>query len=468
MLIVFDLNWLAPKRSQVKISAGGADNNNMRIPVVNPKYEAVSRFVGSLPSKLRRELVASQPRKTALAIFDQAIVSGVNFLTAIAVGRICGVSEFGVYSLAFTILILLATAQEALVLSPYTVYCGRLNDRRQIDYAGSALVQYAAVVLIATCVLLIIAGCLAVSELTTASTIALILAVIVPFTLLREFARRWSFAHLRIGEAVILDATMAGIQLIGLAVLVITQQLTAVSALVLIGIAGAVSGGAWFCVRRKRFRLRRKRLRLDALKNLRLGRWMLASRMTSVVHGNCVHWLLAWLIGVAATGGFAACYTIMAAFNPILMGIGSLLAPQTAQAFADGGRPQLRHVVWRATVLVTAGTAVFTGILTIFGGKILVLVFGPEFSELGPTLAVLAFALLASIVGMGPDNGLRAIERPDVNFVASLIGLGVSVIAAGVMIPWWGILGGAGGLLIGTFIAAGVRCFVFARIVQDS
>jgi len=55
-----------------------------------------------------------------LSIFDQCIVSGLNFLTTV-VGRWCGLSELGYYSLAFTVVVVLMALQEPLLVAPLTL-----------------------------------------------------------------------------------------------------------------------------------------------------------------------------------------------------------------------------------------------------------------------------------------------------------------------------------------------------------
>src|SRR2546429_36531 len=41
----------------------------------------------------------------ALALIDQAVVSGTSFLTTILIGRWCGASELGIYALGFSLLV---------------------------------------------------------------------------------------------------------------------------------------------------------------------------------------------------------------------------------------------------------------------------------------------------------------------------------------------------------------------------
>src|SRR5947209_1727352 len=59
--------------------------------------------------------------KGALAMLDQAAVSGTSFLTTVLIGRWCGAGELGAYSLGFSLLVAWAGAQESLIALPYTL-----------------------------------------------------------------------------------------------------------------------------------------------------------------------------------------------------------------------------------------------------------------------------------------------------------------------------------------------------------
>ena len=144
-----------------------------------------------------------------------------------------------------------------------------------------------------------------------------------------------------------------------------------------------------------------------------------------------------------------------------------MLAPRTALAFSRGGIAELRQVVWQATLLVTAVTAVFSAILAAVGNTLLVVIFDAEYAPFGSVITVLAIALLINIIGMAADNGLRAVERPNVNFAASLAGLVVTGFTAIVLIHAWGALGGAVGLLFGSLTTSGIRCILFSLFARN-
>src|SRR5262245_20727373 len=78
----------------------------------------------------------------ALALIDQALVSGSRFATTLVVGRFCGPAELGEYSLAFSLHVLAGCVQEALLTTPYAVVSKRLRPRSRATYAGAIARMY--------------------------------------------------------------------------------------------------------------------------------------------------------------------------------------------------------------------------------------------------------------------------------------------------------------------------------------
>ena len=75
-----------------------------------------------------------------------------------------------------------------------------------------------------------------------------------PLLLLREFVRQFSFAHLHVWTAVMIDVVVAVLQLGSLLLLGYFGMLSAVTVYAAIGGACAVAIGAWFLAKRQPMR----------------------------------------------------------------------------------------------------------------------------------------------------------------------------------------------------------------------
>jgi O-antigen/teichoic acid export membrane protein len=302
----------------------------------------------------------------------------------------------------------------------------------------------------------------------TLAAATLVLAAVVPFASLREFGRRFAFAHLSVLRSLALDLATSALQLSGLAWLGWTGRLSAVTACAAIGVAYAVPSVVWLCLSRDSFASRQGKLHKTMRRSWLFGKWLLATRIAESLHAQAVYWLLALAIGTAATGAFAACISIVSFANPIIMGFFNILLPQASLAFAKGGASRLQREAVRDALLLGAAMAFFC-LLVAFGGEraMHLLFHGPDYEGQGHTLVVLALALLASALGMPAANALATIERSDGIFWASLIAMIVTAVLAWFLMLNWGLVGAAYGLLAGNAAGTFMRWAAFLYLVQQ-
>jgi len=149
----------------------------------------------------------------ALALADQAVVSGTSFLTTVLVGRWVEPSALGAYSIAISLLFSLWCVQESLISFPYTVQRHHAHGM-PAEYAGSSLAHNCQLSVLAAVALAIGAVALSAGHAVPDLVAAIwVLAGVVPFVLLREFARRFAFAHMRLGQALRLDLAVSAMQI---------------------------------------------------------------------------------------------------------------------------------------------------------------------------------------------------------------------------------------------------------------
>ncbi|NNJ24990.1 lipopolysaccharide biosynthesis protein [Alienimonas chondri] len=428
-------------------------------PATDPSPPAAG-VRGAVRSAWRRS--ASDP---VLAVLDQGLVSGTRFVTTVAVGRAAGEEELGLYSLAMAGLILAGVAQEAVVTKPYTVLREGEVDS---DYAGSALLHHAALGGGLAVALLAAAGIAAAAGAGTAAIVLAVTAAAVPLSLLWEFARRMSFAHLRLRSALAVDGGLAALQLGALAGLWATGRLTALTALAATAAAGLIAGSIWLARSRTVFRLGTGRVGADWRRSWQFGRWVLAAQLCGQVNGSAPQWVLAAAVGIAATGRFAAAQNVVLLCNPLILAVASLLVAQTAAARRTGGPTAVRRVAVRAAVALTAFAGLFWLGLLVAAGPLLGLLYGTEFASAAPVILLLGLAPLAWSVSTAFEAGLSAIDRPEVGFRAMLAGLLTTVAAAVPLSAIYAAPGAGAAVLLGSAVAAVALAVPFLRLTSAS
>jgi O-antigen/teichoic acid export membrane protein len=421
------------------------------------------------PARRRRSFFGFTARKGSTALLDQAVVSGTSFLTRVLVGRICGPHELGLYSLGFSVVIIGYAVLGSLVFTPYMVYTNRTRGRRRRIYAGAALAQTVLLALIAVPgVLLLALGLRYGNEESGLHAVLWGLTTALPFILVREFTRRFSFAHFRTVQILLLDVGVATLTLAGLLALGLVGLLSGQTAFLVIGLSCSFAVVVYLAYYRRDFRLRPASWPVAFAKNWRFGRWVLGSELVSQLNSSTfLLWLLLFTLGEAASGVFAACASITLFVNPVLLSVSHILTPRVARAFAEGGHRELRHVVARAAALLGVTTGLFCTLVLLFGGAVVKLLYGPQYAGHDMTIFVLALDVLVVAIGMAVGCGIYALDRPDLSFRAKIAAVCATFATAAVLVYPLGLLGLAMSLLVGSLCDLTVRIYCFRSLTLE-
>ena len=393
-----------------------------------------------------------------LALADQAVVSAASFLTTVMIGRFTDPGQLGAYAIAISVLASAYTIQGQLISLPYSIQRHRPLGT-PAEHAGSSLALSGLLAALATALLAVTAMSLfaggASSELIA---ITWALAAVMPFALFRDFFRRYAFTHLQMAHALILDVAVAVIQLAMLAWLGWSGKMSAVTASVALGASCGLAAAGWLYLARADFALRVNQVRATMNQSWNLGRWLVVNQVMVQVQRYITYWLSIVIAGAAVTGVYTACMSIVAFSNPLFFGLNNVLTQHSILAWKEGGGAGLRRRALKDFLLLSAILAPFC-VLALFAGEYVMkfLFHGEEYEGHGGTIAILAFATLASAVGSPASNALASMERPRAIFAINAIGTVVTVGLIWWMMVQWGLQGAALGWLFGnTAVSVGL------------
>jgi O-antigen/teichoic acid export membrane protein len=432
-------------------------------------------FNPSIPRETASWLTAGLQRARRLAasaqllgVLDQIVVSGASFAATLLLGR-TNSAALGEYSLAISVVAMMLAAQNALVLLPFAI---RVNggDVDARAHAGDALALSAVWSLLAAVLCLAVAGSAAVLHASgPVAAIALTLGLILPFVALREFARRFALARLRMDAVLMLDIGAALIQIGGLAALEGLHALSGMTAAATLGLSCAVSAIAAAFVARNDFIVSVRHVWQAAERSWTLGKWLLLGQLASQVQSYGAYWLSSIIAGAAVTGVYAACMSIIGFANPVVFGVGNVLTPKLAQAWRHGAGPGIRREARKNAFLLGALVAAFCLVVAVVGEDVMeMLLPGHEYQDHGAVLIVLAFALLAMALGMPASNALASMERPRAIVVVGSLSAAVTVVLVTLLMTEWGLIGAAYGYLAGNAIGTAGRWFAFLIISRSA
>lgn len=407
-------------------------------------------------------------RKSIITLADQTVASATNFLTGVIIGRACAKEEFGLYMLGFSIVLFVVNLQTFLISTPYMIYSPRLKGSAHVRYTGSTLIHqfgmsFMAVVALALGGVVLSLG-IGPQSLTP---VVWVLVVVITFILLREYARQVCFANLRFKTVLILDSCVAVVQVGSLLLLSYLGLLSASMAYWVVGLACGLAGTGWLIRMRNTFTLQLTRAISDFGRNWSFGKWVFASGLLWALSMNLYPWILTAFHGTASTGVLAACFGVAAIGNPILLGVQNFLGPKIAHVYAEGGAIILRRFVFKASAVFSLIIAPFCVALLLFGGSLVLILYGDKYAGNGLVVSILALNLLISAMRFPFSRALFAMERADVDFYVNFIALFVLFTLGLWLVKAFGPLGVACSLLAGNTALLGVKCVIFYILIHS-
>ncbi len=437
----------------------------------------IPRGVRERLASLREQVTGPTSRRSIPALFDQGVVSGTSFLSSVLIGRLAGDEALGIYALGLSVTLLVSAVQESLVTVPYTFFSRGETEAEQAEFAGGTFLHNLWLGFGSAVAVVALGAVLTAFDVPGWLPPALwALGFTIPLYLVRDYVRRFSFAHYESARAAVMDAAASALMLGSLAWLGWTGRLTGVVAILVLGVAHGVPAGIWFLRNRERFALARSRPGKLFARHWRFSRLDVSAQVVGIVQGYVVHWLLALLRVPGATGVLSACMTVSTLSNPLILGVNNVFMPRVADARDEGGAEEVWRVVRKTTLLYLAVMVPITAFLMVFGGRLVEWIYGPQYAGQGHAVAVLALGVLVWASQMAVGNGLRALNRPEVYVVSGAVGLFVvsgaigafvTVAAGAPLSVQYGVLGAAYAILAGTFAEGVVQWVGFVRLVRS-
>jgi O-antigen/teichoic acid export membrane protein len=286
----------------------------------------------------------------------------------------------------------------------------------------------------------------------------LVLAGIVPFVMMREFARRYAFAHLRTLQALYLDISVAMLTVLGLGLLGWTAKMSTTSAFAVIGISCGFAALTWRYILRQEFTPVLGQYGEKLTTTWNLGKWFLAGQLAIQAQGYVVYWLSLAVAGTSVTGIYAACMSIVALANPVLYGFFNLLLPKFVGVLkAEGGRGLFRQALLDALVLFVL-MLIFCTIIGFFGEIIMGLLYpNGEYAANSNILSILALASMAAAIGVPASLALASAERGRIVAIVTFGTVVLNVVLVWVLMAKYGLWGAALGTLLAESIGSAGR-----------
>jgi O-antigen/teichoic acid export membrane protein len=377
--------------------------------------------------------------KGGLAVLDQGLISGSNFVISVLLARWLVPEQYGAYAVALGINVLLFTVYQSLLLEPMSVFGGSSYRECLRGYLGSLFWIHAAA---SVCIFVAFGASALVAKLLAPASVlpGALLGVTIasPFILFFGLARRsvyLQFSPLRstIGSFVYslsLLAALYGLFRGGL--------LSPMTAFLLMGLASAATSFyLWTHLRRtlSSHSIVPPGVRESWGRHWRYGRWALAGSFVGWIPAYIYYPLLSSFGGMAHSGQLRALMNLTLPIEQMKGALGLLLIPYAARVQHMKGRSSAQKLSIKLTLLVLGGAVAYWAAILPLQGPLFHLLYSGRYSEVVHLLPVVAIGSVVWTAAYGPAIVLRGMNSPQSYFLAWALATGVSLIV-GIPATW--------------------------------
>jgi O-antigen/teichoic acid export membrane protein len=407
-------------------------------------------------------------RKGSLAMLDQGLISGSNFLVTVLLARWLAPEQYGAYALAFSIFLLLVRVHDSLVSEPMTVFGPSSYADHRREYLGAVL-KIEAVLGLALAAVLGLSAAVA-HYLAAPAGLASALAglsISTPCVLLLWVARYAFYVEQSPGSAASGAALYTVLVVSGTFVVFRHGWLSPFTAFMVTALGALVSSiSMWI-----RLRPVLKRGSSPTPSNVwslhwHYGRWVLGTSAVKWVPGNVSYVLTGSLLGMADVGALRALLNLSLPLLQAANSLSNLFQPYLARIHGKQGRAAIMGPVNLVTLLYLVGGVAYWALFTAFKVPILRFLYGGKFMEHASLVPWVTLGAVCMVGSYGGAIGLRAIQSPASVFLAYATA-GVVSIGLGLVATWaFGLSGAIGGYVLSGMTVLSVTTYLFRRNVN--
>lgn len=416
---------------------------------------SLGRILSFDPGRIRQKLIP-WAMKGGLALLDQGVFTGSNFVMSILLARWLSPEQYGKYAVAFAVLLFLLNFHQGLMLEPMLVFGGSVYRNRLRGYVKTLLLLHVGISLAMVFGLLVAAEII--SRLGPASSLpgALVaVAFAAPSVLLLWLVKRTFYLKLSPAPSAAAAILYCILILGGLDFLYHQNRISTLSAFFLMGLGSFCTSILLLAYLASQLAPSQDAPSLADTwrRHWRYGRWALGANAMMWVPINLFYPLLSRFSGLAAAGELRALMNFAAPMLQACAVLHTLMLPYAARLLQVRGTAGVSVVLRRMTLLCVAGAIPYWVVLLLFQGPAFRVLYSGRYTEVAYLLPVVALASVAGSAFFGPSIVLRSLESPGLILAAVTVS---SCVAVAIGIPLtrvWGLRGAVWSIVLSEALA---------------
>ncbi len=399
---------------------------------------------------------------TIIALTDQAVVSGSNFLIGIVLARVLGIDGYGLFALLWMLVLFGKSINQAFVTRPMMTLSPKKEAKEAQSYLSTLhYLQYLTSFGIAFFVFIFLIFGQYFDIKIEDNRWFWVVPALVFLHLIYDFYRSQSFVKQDVIFALILDIILFGGHFVAVFILWYYEQLSVTNALIGIGIAHVVVVLLGL-IKYFQFSFNTKILKETILYHFNFSKWLIGTALLQWFSGNFFIIVAAALMSETAVGAIRIIQNVMGLTHVLFLAMENIVPVKAALHYKEGGWKQLKtylvYITGRAGILVGG---VLLG-LAIFRTYIIDFLYGVEYVEYSYLIIGFCFTYVLIFIGHPLRFALMTLEITKPIFVSYVIGAIFSLILAYPLVGTYGLVG----VLIGIFVTQGLSQLVYFYYLQ--
>lgn len=401
--------------------------------------------------------------KGSLAVLDQGLISGSNFLIGILLARWLVPEQYGAYALAFSIFLFVSGFHNALLLEPMSVF-GPASYGKCLDaYLGKLLRLH---FVLAFFLAGLVVACIIVLHYFTPDrglTSALWgVSFAIPLILFFWLCRRAAYINLAPGLAARGASAYCFVLICLLLLIKRAGWLSGFTAFLIQSLAATAAAILLLPSLRSKLNSQSGPSSSEVVsQHWRYGRWAVATQFVYWLSGNAYYVLVAAFLRMQDVAALRALQNFTLPFAQFLSAVSLLLLPWASARFAEEGPVGFQRRIRQVTLLFTAMASAYYAVLWLFGGRIMAILYGGRYTDFAYLLPLVAAPVVVLAVSQGSTIAVQAMEAPAEVFLAYSVSGTLTILAGMALARYWGLEGALIGILtssLGFCIVITWRC----------
>lgn len=388
--------------------------------------------------------------KGSLAVLDQGLISGSNFLIGILLARWLIPEQYGAYALAFSVFLFLAGFHNALLLEPMSVFGPASYAECLPTYLKKLVSFHFALTVFLSCLLAaatVALRCFGIDRALIGSLWGVCVAT--PFILLFWLCRRAAYLKLApslaargaVGYCVAVACLLLFVKGLGL--------LSGFIAFLIQALAGIAAACLLLASLRLQFDSHSgSSTSMVARQHWQYGRWAVGTQFVYWLSGNAYYMIVAAFLRMTDVAALRALQNFTLPFGQFISAISLLFLPWASGRYAEEGRLGLRRRVRQMTLLFVGAASAYYIVLCLFSGRIIGILYAGRYSEFASLLPLVAAPVVVQSASQGSIIALQAMQSPSEVFFAYTASSVATVLTGLPLTHYWGLPGAALGMTI--------------------